>query len=84
KLAKALDKFAIDLNGRIVLDVGASTGGFTDCCLQAGAKLVYAVDVGYGQLAWALRTNRKVINLERTNIRHLTSEQLTQGMPDFC
>ena len=54
KLAKALDKFAIDLKDRIVLDVGASTGGFTDCCLQAGARLVYAVDVGYGQLAWSL------------------------------
>jgi 23S rRNA (cytidine1920-2'-O)/16S rRNA (cytidine1409-2'-O)-methyltransferase len=84
KLAKALDKFAIDLRGRIVLDVGASTGGFTDCCLQAGAKLVYAVDVGYGQLAWSLRTNPKVVNLERTNIRYLTSEQLTRGIPDFC
>lgn len=84
KLAKALDKFSIDLEDRIVLDVGASTGGFTDCCLQAGARLVYAVDVGYGQLAWSLRTNPQVINMERTNIRHLTKEHLTQGMPDFC
>ena len=84
KLAKALDKFGIDLKGRIVLDVGASTGGFTDCCLQAGARLVYAVDVGYGQLAWSLRTNPQVVNFERTNIRHLTREQLNQGMPDFC
>lgn len=84
KLAKALDIFAIDLKDRIVLDVGASTGGFTDCCLQAGARLVYAVDVGYGQLAWSLRTDPRVINMERTNIRHLRQEQLTRGMPDFC
>ena len=84
KLAKALEQFGIDLKGRTVLDVGASTGGFTDCCLQAGARLVYAVDVGYGQLAWALRTNPAVVNLERTNIRHLTQEKLTQGRPDFC
>jgi 23S rRNA (cytidine1920-2'-O)/16S rRNA (cytidine1409-2'-O)-methyltransferase len=84
KLAKALDKFSLDLEDRIVLDVGASTGGFTDCCLQAGARLVYAVDVGYGQLAWSLRTNPQVINMERTNIRHLTKERLAQGMPDFC
>jgi 23S rRNA (cytidine1920-2'-O)/16S rRNA (cytidine1409-2'-O)-methyltransferase len=83
KLAKALDKFAIDLKDRIVLDVGASTGGFTDCCLQAGARLVYAVDVGYGQLAWSLRTDPRVINLERTNIRNLKKEHLTGGMPDF-
>lgn len=84
KLAKALEQFSIDLNNRIVLDVGASTGGFTDCCLQAGARLVYAVDVGYGQLAWSLRTNPSVINIERTNIRHLTREHLTSGLPDFC
>lgn len=84
KLAKALDKFAIDLTDKIVLDVGASTGGFTDCSLQAGAKLVYAVDVGYGQLAWSLRTNPAVVNLERTNIRHLAPDQLERGLPEFC
>lgn len=84
KLAKALTEFAIDLTGRIVLDVGASTGGFSDCCLQAGAKLVYAVDVGYGQLAWRLRTDPRVISLERTNIRGLKAEQLQAGTPDFC
>lgn len=84
KLAKALTQFSIDLSGRTVLDVGASTGGFTDCCLKAGARLVYAVDVGYGQLAWALRTNPAVINLERTNIRLLTREKLSQGLPGFC
>lgn len=84
KLAKALEQFQINLEERTVLDVGASTGGFTDCCLQAGARLVYAVDVGYGQLAWCLRTNPAVINLERTNIRYLTRAELTQGLPDFC
>lgn len=84
KLAKAINQFELDLSGRTVLDVGASTGGFTDCCLQAGARLVYAVDVGYGQLAWSLRTNPAVINLERTNIRHLTKERLLHGLPDFC
>ena len=83
KLAKALDKLP-QSQDRIVLDVGASTGGFTDCCLQAGARLVYAVDVGYGQLAWSLRTDPRVINLERTNIRNLKKEHLTEGMPDFC
>lgn len=84
KLAKALDRFAIDLEGRIALDVGASTGGFTDCCLQAGAKLVYAVDVGYGQLAWSLRRDPRVVNLERQNIRFLKQDQFTRGLPDFC
>lgn len=84
KLAKALTLFDIDLRDRIVLDVGASTGGFTDCCLQAGARLVYAVDVGYGQLAWSLRTNPAVVNLERTNIRYLEREKLDRGLPDFA
>ncbi|NLO87000.1 MAG: TlyA family RNA methyltransferase [Firmicutes bacterium] len=84
KLAKAIKEFGIDLRGRKVLDIGASTGGFTDCCLQAGAALVYAVDVGYGQLAWSLRTNPAVVNLERTNVRYLSREQLTRGLPDFA
>lgn len=84
KLAKALTQFDIELQNRIVLDVGASTGGFTDCCLQAGARLVYAVDVGYGQLAWSLRTNPAVVNLERTNIRYLDREKLDRGLPDFA
>ncbi len=84
KLAKALDKFAIDLEGRIVLDAGASTGGFTDCCLQAGALLVYAVDVGYGQLVWSLRTDPRVVSLERTNLRYLKKESFTRGSPDFA
>jgi len=76
KLAAALETFALDVSGRTAIDVGASTGGFTDCLLQNGAAHVYAVDVGYGQLAWALREDSRVTNLERTNIRSLTVEQL--------
>lgn len=71
KLEKAINKFKIDLKDKICVDIGASTGGFTDCMLQNGAKKVYAVDVGYGQLAWKLRTDDRVVNLERTNIRYL-------------
>jgi 23S rRNA (cytidine1920-2'-O)/16S rRNA (cytidine1409-2'-O)-methyltransferase len=76
KLAKALETFDMDVTARICLDAGISTGGFTDCLLQAGAKLVYGVDVGYGQVDWKLRNDPRVILLERTNIRHLTPEQL--------
>ncbi|MGI6038093.1 MAG: TlyA family RNA methyltransferase [Limnochordia bacterium] len=76
KLAKALDEFAIDVQDKIVLDIGASTGGFTDCLLQRGAKQVYAVDVGYGQLAWKLRCDPRVVVMERTNIRYLEADQL--------
>lgn len=72
KLQKALDVFKIILSGKIAVDVGASTGGFTDCMLQHGAKKVYAIDVGYGQLAWKLRSNVQVVNMERTNIRNVT------------
>ncbi|MGA1137689.1 MAG: TlyA family RNA methyltransferase, partial [bacterium] len=71
KLAGAIREFQIEVLDRIALDVGASTGGFTDCLLQHGAQKVYAVDVGYGQLAWKLRQDPRVINLERTNIRYL-------------
>ncbi|MEZ4710522.1 MAG: TlyA family RNA methyltransferase [Caldilineaceae bacterium] len=71
KLAAALDAFQLDVAGLCALDVGASTGGFTDCLLQRGARLVYAVDVGYGQLAWKLRSDPRVVVLDRTNIRHL-------------
>lgn len=78
KLAHALENFNIDPVGMVAIDVGASTGGFTDCLLQAGARLVYAVDVGYGQLAWSLRNDPRVINLERTNIRSLDAEQLAE------
>lgn len=78
KLAKGLAAFGLQVQGRIALDVGASTGGFTDCLLQAGAAGVYAVDVGYGQLAWSLREDPRVINLERTNIRDLQPQSLAE------
>ncbi len=80
KLQAALDYFNIDPIGKIFLDVGASTGGFTDCLLQKGAEKVIAVDVGYGQLHWKLRNNPKVILMERTNIRYLTSEILNENL----
>lgn len=83
KLARALEAFQVTAAGRTALDVGASTGGFTDCLLQGGAKKVFAVDVGYGQLAWKLRDDQRVINLERTNIRHLTPDQLDE-IPDLA
>ena len=82
KLEKALKVFGIDLKGRTVLDIGASTGGFTDCALKQGARLVYAVDVGYGQLAWELRNDHRVVVLERTNIRYLTRDAFRE-IPDF-
>ncbi|HOO26091.1 MAG TPA: TlyA family RNA methyltransferase [Clostridiales bacterium] len=74
KLKKAIDVFGLDLKDKLCLDVGASTGGFTDCMLQHGARKVYAVDVGYNQLAWELRANPKVISMEKTNFRHATGE----------
>ncbi|MBW1917280.1 MAG: TlyA family RNA methyltransferase [Deltaproteobacteria bacterium] len=78
KLAAALEHFQISVTGKVVLDVGASTGGFTDCLLQRGALRVYAVDVGYGQLAWSLRQDARVILLERTNIRYLPPEAIAE------
>ena len=72
KLEKALDHFAIPVTGRLALDVGASTGGFTDCLLQRGAAKVYAVDVGTNQLAWKLRSDQRVVSLEKTNMREVT------------
>lgn len=83
KLEKAMQVFPISLDGKIVMDIGASTGGFTDCMLQNGAKKVYSVDVGYGQLAWKLRTDPRVVNLERTNVRYLTSEQVPEPIDFF-
>ena len=83
KLEKAMQVFPIDLNDTICADIGASTGGFTDCMLQNGAKKVYAIDVGYGQLAWKLRTDERVINLERTNFRYVTNEQIPEAL-DFA
>lgn len=76
KLEKAMTHFGITLEGKVCMDIGASTGGFTDCMLQSGASKVYSVDVGYGQLAWNLRQSEKVVNLERTNIRYITKEQV--------
>ena len=78
KLAAALESFNLPLQGRIAIDVGASTGGFTDCLLQNGVAKVFAVDVGYGQLAWKLRQDERVVNLERTNIRALQVDQLDE------
>ncbi len=78
KLVEALDRFAIDPTGLTAIDVGASTGGFTDVLLTRGAARVYAVDVGHGQLAWKLRTDERVVVMERTNARHLTAEQIPQ------
>ena len=83
KLEKALREFNLELLNRVALDVGASTGGFTDCLLQHGVRKVFAVDVGYGQLAWKLREDSRVINLERCNIRHLEREQLDE-IPDLA
>jgi 23S rRNA (cytidine1920-2'-O)/16S rRNA (cytidine1409-2'-O)-methyltransferase len=76
KLKKALDEFGVDVTGLVAIDVGSSTGGFTDCLLQAGAMKVFAVDVGYGQLAWKLQQDSRVVSMERTNIRSVTPDQL--------
>lgn len=83
KLEKAMQKYTICLNGKICMDIGASTGGFSDCMLQNGAEKIYAVDVGYGQLAWSLRNDPRVVNLERTNVRYLTEQQVPDRI-DFA
>ena len=83
KLEKAMQVFPISPAGKVCMDIGASTGGFTDCMLQNGAVKVYAVDVGYGQLAWKLRCDERVINLERTNIRHVTMDMLKEPVELF-
>lgn len=83
KLEKAMEVFPISLDDKVTMDIGASTGGFTDCMLQNGAKKVYAVDVGYGQLAWKLRNDERVVNLERTNMRYVTSEQIPEPVDFF-
>lgn len=83
KLEKALSVFPIDLRDKICMDIGASTGGFTDCMLQNGAKKVYSIDVGYGQLAWSLRCDTRVVNLERTNFRYVNDEQVEDAI-DFA
>ncbi|CAM3741262.1 TlyA family RNA methyltransferase [Cytobacillus oceanisediminis] len=84
KLEKALKVFDLNVKGKILLDIGSSTGGFTDCALQNGAKMSYALDVGYNQLAWKLRQDERVVVMERTNFRYVTPADLTSGMPDFA
>lgn len=83
KLEKAMASFPINLEGSVAMDIGASTGGFTDCMLQNGAVKVFSVDVGYGQLAWKLRTDERVVNMERTNIRYVTCEDIGEQL-DFA
>ena len=83
KLEKALNTFVIDLRGAVAMDIGASTGGFTDCMLQRGARKVYAVDVGYGQLDWKLRNDGRVINMEKTNFRYMEPDAISERL-DFA
>ncbi|MDF2835641.1 MAG: hemolysin [Paenibacillus sp.] len=84
KLEKAIKSFGIDMTGRVMLDIGASTGGFTDCALQNGASFVYAIDVGYNQLDWSLRQHEQVRVMERTNFRYMLPEHLEGPRPDFA
>lgn len=83
KLAKAMEAFSLRVENQVAADIGASTGGFTDCMLKNGAAKVYAIDVGYGQLAWSLRTDPRVVNMERTNIRNVAPEDLDDAV-DFA
>ena len=83
KLEKAINEYGLDLTDRVCMDIGASTGGFTDCMLQNGAQKVYAVDVGYGQLAWKLRSDERVKNMEKTNIRNVTVDMLDEKINFF-
>jgi len=84
KLEKALKVFEVNVLGKVLLDIGASTGGFTDCALQNGAKMSYALDVGYNQLAWKLRQDERVVVMERTNFRYVTPADLDGEMPNFA
>ena len=83
KLDKAIKVFGVSLENKVCVDIGASTGGFTDCMLQNGAKKVFCIDVGYGQLAWKLRCDPRVVNMERTNIRYVTTDQIGEKL-DFA
>jgi len=84
KLEQAIKVFKLDLTGKIIMDIGASTGGFTDCALQNGAIFSYAIDVGYNQLAWKLRQDERVLSMERTNFRHMIPGDLKYGIPTFA
>lgn len=84
KLEKAIKEFDINVQDKIMIDIGSSTGGFTDCALQNGAKLSYALDVGYNQLAWKLRQDERVVVMERTNFRYVTPADFDKGMPEFA
>lgn len=83
KLEKAMQVFPVSPEGKVCMDIGASTGGFTDCMLQNGAMKVYSVDVGYGQLAWSLRCDERVVNMERTNIRYIEEDALDEKIDFF-
>lgn len=83
KLEKAIKEFGVNLENKVCMDIGASTGGFTDCMLQNGASKVFSVDVGYGQFAWKLRTDERVVCMERTNIRYVTTEDIGEKL-DFA
>ncbi|MCR6096660.1 TlyA family RNA methyltransferase [Salipaludibacillus agaradhaerens] len=84
KLEKAIEAYQLSLSNKIMLDIGASTGGFTDCALQAGVKKVYALDVGYNQLAWKIRQDDRVIVMERKNFRYATIDDFKEGQPNFA
>ena len=84
KLEKAMKTWNLTLDNKVCMDIGASTGGFTDCMLQNGASKVFAVDVGYGQFAWKLRTDERVVCMERTNIRYVTPEDINNELLDFA
>lgn len=84
KLEKALEVFELDVSGKTMLDIGSSTGGFTDVALQNGARLSYALDVGYNQLAWKIRQDERVVVMERTNFRYSTPEDFNEGVPDIA
>ncbi|WP_095742953.1 TlyA family RNA methyltransferase [Sediminibacillus massiliensis] len=84
KLEKALKFFDVNVSEKIMVDIGSSTGGFTDCALQNGASLSYAIDVGYNQLDWKLRNDERVVVMERTNFRYVTSDMFDRGLPDFA
>jgi 23S rRNA (cytidine1920-2'-O)/16S rRNA (cytidine1409-2'-O)-methyltransferase len=84
KLEKALQIFDFNVDGKIGVDIGSSTGGFTDCALQNGAQLMYAIDVGYNQLAWKLRNDDRVVVMERTNFRYVEEDSFSHGLPQFA